>query len=73
MLDGKLGAYKPPYFSYTSRCVQAEKIAMKIKLITIILIFTTISSFGQSVSKSELEKIVENQLHSGKASAQHRI
>ena len=35
---------------------------MKIKLITIILIFTTISSFGQSVSKSELEKILKETL-----------
>ncbi len=35
---------------------------MKIKLITIILIFTTISSFGQSVSKSELKKMLKETL-----------
>ncbi len=42
--------------------MQAEKIAMKIKLITIILIFTTASSFGQSVSKSELKKMLRETL-----------
>jgi len=42
--------------------VQAEKIAMKIKLITIILIFTSISSFGQSVSKCELKKMLKETL-----------
>ena len=42
--------------------MQAEKIAMKIKLITIILIFTSLSSFGQSVSKSELKKMLKETL-----------
>ncbi len=44
-----------------NRCVQAEK-TMKIKLISVILIFTSILSFGQSVSKSELKKMLKETL-----------
>ena len=35
---------------------------MKIKLITVTLIFTSLSSFGQSVSKSELKKMLKETL-----------
>lgn len=50
------------YLILFTSCVQAEKITMKIKLITIILIFTSLSSSGQSVSKSELKKMLKETL-----------
>ncbi len=43
-------------------CASKTKIAMKIKLITITLIFTSVSIFGQSVSKSELQNMLKETL-----------